>query len=69
MLKEKDSVLKKNEFVKREQDKMKSMMGNRPSIKPEDSKFNAEMMNDGESCRSFAKKLTAGIDEKAFPVS
>lgn len=30
--------------------------------------FDAQMMNNGEHAQEFARKLTQGLDKKAFPV-
>ena len=57
-----------NEFVKREQMKMKSMMGGRPVMKKEMEEFNAYMSNDGQNAKDFAKKLCRGMDD-AFPLN
>ncbi len=64
-----EDVMKKNAFVKAEQEKMKTMMGDRPQQKAEAYKFNAYMCNDGEGAQEFGRKLTSGLDKKAFPVS
>lgn len=65
----KDDVMSKNAFVKAEQARMKSMMGDRPAQKAEAYKFNAYMCNDGDHAKEFGRKITAGLDKKAFPVS
>ena len=62
-------VDKKNAFVKREQENMKSMMGERPRTPEEMHRFNAYMSNNGEGAEELGRKLTAGIDHKAFPVA
>lgn len=67
-MKDNNEVMSKNEFVKKEQEVMKTMMGNRPGVKPEAAKFDAYMLNNGEGAQKFARDLTKGIDEKAFPV-
>lgn len=61
-------VESKNAFVKREQEVMKTMMGDRPKVPAEMKRFNAFMSNNEETSESFCEKLTAGIDKKAFPV-
>ncbi len=61
-------VEKKNAFVRREQDSMKSMMGGKPAIPKEMERFNAFMSNNGEEAQKFARELTGGLDKKAFPV-
>lgn len=65
----KDDVMAKNAFVKAEQARMKSMMGDRPVQKAEAYKFNAYMSNDGDHAKEMTHKLTSGLDKKAFPVS
>lgn len=67
-MKESKMVMSKNEFVKREQAVMKSMMGDRPGVKEEFKKFNANMMNTGERAEEACRKVTAGLDKRAFPV-
>jgi hypothetical protein len=68
-MKDNNEVMKKNAFVKAEQQQMKSMMGDKPSIPSEMKKFNAYMSNDGEKAQESCRKLTSGLDKKAFPVS
>lgn len=63
-----NKVAANNAFVKREQDVIKSMMGDRPVLKAEAKKFNAYMCNNGESAEQFGRELTKDIDKKAFPV-
>ena len=58
-----------NAFVKAEQARMKGMMGDRPKMKAEAYKFDAYMCNDGDNAKDLSRKLTKGIDKKAFPVS
>ena len=65
----KDSAKNANDFVKKEQSILRSMMGSRPSIKAEDSRFDARMMNDGEAAKAAARKLVKDIDKRAFPVN
>lgn len=64
-----NKVKSANDFVRREQDVLRSMMGNRPKMKAEDSRFDARMMNDGEAAKAAARKLTKDLDKRAFPVS
>lgn len=64
-----DKVMSKNAFVKKEQDVLKSMMGDRPKMAPDLKRFNATMSNDGAAAEKMCNKLTSGIDKKAFPVS
>jgi hypothetical protein len=58
----------KNAFVKKHQAESSKMAGKSPELKQDCMKFNAQMMNTGEHAQMLAKKLTAGIDSKAFPV-
>lgn len=58
----------KNNFVKSQQAKTKSMAGKAPNLKAESMEFNAYMCNNGENAQAFAKKLTSGLDKVAFPV-
>lgn len=61
----KNEVMSNNAFVKKEQMKMKSMMGDRPALKAEAMKFNAYMCNDGEDAQRYARSVP--LDD-AFPV-
>lgn len=61
----KNDVLSNNAFVKKEQNKMKSMMGDRPGCPPEMKKTNAYMSNDGEDAQKFARKLNM---DDAYPI-
>ena len=63
-----NAVESKNAFVRREQDVMKSMMGDRPTVPAEMKRFNAFMSNNGDTAEAMCEKLTSGIDKKAFPV-
>lgn len=56
-----------NAFVKAQQAKMVSKAGKAPSLDAECMNFDACMTNTGDKAQSFAKTLTAGIDD-AFPV-
>lgn len=58
----------KDNFVKSQQAKTKSMAGKSPMLKSEAMEFNAYMCNNGEQAQDFGKKLTAGLDKVAFPV-
>ena len=58
----------KNEFVKREQMAMKSMVGKAPMMEDRYYKFDACQMNDGMHAQEFARDITKGLDKKAFPV-
>lgn len=58
-----------NAFVKRAQEAVAGMAGKTPSMGDECYHFNAHMTNTGEAAKEFGRKLTAGIDHKAFPVS
>jgi hypothetical protein len=66
-MKDNKMVQSNNAFVKSEQMKMKSKMGNRPVMKREMEEFNAYMSNDGENAQDFARKLCGGMDD-AFPL-
>lgn len=57
-----------NAFVKAEQNATKSMAGHAPSLKGEAMKFNSYMCNNGEHAQELGRKLTSGLDKKAFPV-
>jgi len=56
-----------NAFVRKEQDKMKAHMGNRPVVPKAMHEFNAYMSNDGMGVKDFARKLCKGLDD-AFPL-
>ena len=64
-----NKVTSKNAFVKKEQQSMKSMMGNKPTVPAEMKKLNAFQSNSGERAEEMARRLTKGLDKKAFPVS
>jgi hypothetical protein len=66
-MKDNKMVQSNNEFVKREQMKMKAKMGNRPGAPREMEEFNAFMSNDGAKAEEFGKKLCKGLDD-AFPL-
>ena len=66
-MKDNKMVQSNNQFVKSEQMKMKSHMGNRPGAPAEMKKFNAFMSNDGENAQESARKLCSGLDD-AFPL-
>ena len=66
-MKDNKMVQSNNAFVKAEQMKIKSNMGNRPVMKREMGEFNAYMSNDGEGVKSFARKLCAGMED-AYPL-
>ncbi len=61
----KNEVMSNNAFVKKEQNKMKSMMGDRPGAPGEMKKFNAYMSNDGEDAQRYASNLKM---DDAFPI-
>lgn len=63
-----NEVMEKNRFVKREQEVMKSMMGDRPGAPSEMKKFNAYMSNNATTTQACVEACTAGLDKKAFPV-
>jgi len=56
-----------NHFVKREQEKLTKMMGNRPGAPKEMLEFNAYMSNDGAHAQESARKLCRDMDD-AFPL-
>lgn len=66
-MKENKMVQSNNEFVRREQAKLRGMMGGRPGCPPAMKELDAYMSNDGEGAQDFARKLTKGMDD-AFPV-
>lgn len=66
-MKDNNMVQSNNAFVRSEQAKMKSRMGDRPKMKKEMEEFDAYMSNDGDKAKSFARKLCKGLDD-AFPL-
>lgn len=66
-MKENKMVQSNNEFVRKEQAKMRSRMGDRPGAPKEMLEFNAFMSNDGEKAKESARKLCKGLDD-AFPL-
>jgi len=66
-MKDNGMVQSNNAFVKAEQMKMKSHMGNRPRMPREMEEFDAYMSNDGEKAQAFGRKLCKGMDD-AFPL-
>lgn len=66
-MKEDKMVESNNAFVKREQMRMRTMMGGRPAVPREMKEFDAYMSNDGEAAQKFTRDLTRGIDD-CFPV-
>jgi hypothetical protein len=66
-MKDNSMIQSNNAFVKSEQMKMKSKMGNRPGAPREMEKFDAYMSNDGEKSEAFARKLCSSMDD-AFPL-
>jgi hypothetical protein len=66
-MKDNKMVQSNNAFVKAEQAKMKTRMGNRPGAPREMMEFNAFMSNDGEKAQMSARKLCKGMDD-AFPL-
>lgn len=66
-MKDNKMVQSNNAFVRAEQEKMKSKMGNRPMMKREMEEFDAYMSNDGEAAQNLARKLTTTLED-AFPV-
>lgn len=66
-MKDNKMVQSNNEFVRREQAKLKSHMGNRPGAPKAMMKFDAFMSNDGEKAQMSARKVCSGLDD-AFPL-
>jgi len=67
-MKDNKKVESNNAFVRREEAKLKTMMGGRPKMKAEMEKFNAYMSNDGMAAEDFGRKLCSGLDD-AFPAN
>lgn len=55
-------------FVKSQQAKLAQYAGKAPNLKGELLMTNANMLNDGQHAQMFAKSLTSGIDNVAYPV-
>jgi hypothetical protein len=66
-MKDNSMVQSNNAFVRKEQAKMKTRMGNRPGAPKEMLKFDAYMSNDGEKAEASGRKLCKGLDD-AFPL-
>lgn len=66
-MKDNKMVQSNNQFVKAEQNKMKTRMGDRPGAPAEMKHFDAFMSNDGEKAKESARKLCKGLDD-AFPL-
>lgn len=66
-MKDNSMVQSNNAFVKKEQAKMKTRMGNRPGAPADMKHFDAYMSNDGEGAQVSARKLCKGLDD-AFPL-
>jgi hypothetical protein len=66
-MKDNKMVQSNNQFVKAEQNKMKTRMGDRPGAPAEMKHFDAFMSNDGEKSKASARKLCKGLDD-AFPL-
>lgn len=60
-------VQSNNAFVKAEQRKMMTRMGNRPGVPKEMERFNAFMSNDGEKAKACARKVCGNLED-AFPL-
>lgn len=58
----------KDEFVKRQQAETAKYGGREPRLSEKSMHMNAYMCNDGEHAKEFGRKLTEGLDKKAFPV-
>jgi uncharacterized protein YifE (UPF0438 family) len=63
----KNPVMANNAFVKAGQAKMKSKMGDRPTVPAEMKHFDAFMSNNEETVTKANHKLTKNIED-AFPV-
>jgi len=63
-MKDNKMVQSNNAFVKAEQQKMKSRMGNRPGAPAEMKHFDAFMSNDGENAKESARKFPTGLSRK-----
>ena len=63
----KNPVMSNNAFVKAEQMKMKSRMGDRPGAPAEMKHFDAFMSNSGEKAQESGRKLCKGLYD-AFPL-
>lgn len=57
-----------NAFVKANQNAMKPMGGKAPELKAESMEFSSYMCNNGPRAQELGRKLTVGLDKKAFPV-
>lgn len=55
-------------FVKRQGEELKKMAGKAPELDGKYMIFNAEMVNNGKHAQELGRKLTKGLDKKAFPV-
>lgn len=52
-----------NAFVKREQSKLKGMMGDRPRVPKQMMEFDAFMSNDGRAAEVFGRAATKGLED------
>lgn len=66
-MKDNKMVESNNAFVRKEQMKMKTMMGDRPGAPAEMKRFNAFMSNNGDVAQESARKLCSDLDS-AFPL-
>jgi len=67
-MKEDKMVQSNNAFVRSEQAKMRSRMGNRPGAPAEMREFNAFMSNNEMTSKGSARKLCSGLED-AFPLN
>lgn len=67
-MKDNKIVQSNNAFVRAEQSKMKTRMGNRPGAPAEMKRFNAFMSNDGENAKDCGRKLCRDLED-AFPLN
>lgn len=66
-MKDNKMIQSNNAFVKAEQAKMKTRIGDRPGAPSEMKHFDAFMSNDGEKAKMSARKLCRGLED-AFPL-
>jgi hypothetical protein len=57
-----------NAFVKKQMAMLSPMGGKAPKLEEKYMHFDSCMINDGEHAQEFGRKLTSGLDKKAYPV-
>lgn len=67
-MKDNKKVMSNNAFVRKEEARLKGMMGARPKMKKEMEKFDAYMSNDGMAAENFGRKVCSGLED-AFPAN